>query len=78
MRAACPGENQNNHPSMLSGQHAADKEVEMDYHIPYSETIVGCSGYTGLNLQQINLRTRQSAQRSIVATKGYCKAGLTH
>ena len=49
----------------------------MDYNIPYSDTTVGLSGYTGLNLQEINLWTRRPAERSIVAPKGYYKAGFT-
>ena len=49
----------------------------MDYNIPYSDTTVGLSGYTGLNPNEINLWTRCPAKRSIVAPKGYYKAGFT-
>ena len=49
----------------------------MDYDIPYSDTTVGLSGYTGLNLDEISLWTRCPAERSIVAPRGYYKAGFT-
>ena len=49
----------------------------MDYGIPYEDTVVGLSGFAGLDLNHVNHWTRLPAERSIVAGKGYYKAGFT-
>jgi len=49
----------------------------VDYEIPYKDTIAGLSGFGGLDLNQVNHWTRLPAERSIVAGKGFYKAGFT-